>query len=187
VALIPGVDGGRPVTLRRQASYALSVAGLVVVALFAVLVTFTVPAASRFSDQIVEVTVVWLIGWLVWLVGVTPRIVVSDAGLVVVGWFVRSDVPWAALRSVTGGRALVLALADGQEIKPSVAGGSMVSTLAKNTTQRRMLAVIQARRPAVPDQASTEVRRKIDLQPIPFLAVLVVLIVVTVIVYQTGH
>jgi hypothetical protein len=170
-----------PVTLRRPTSYALSVVGVVIVALVALLIGFTEPAASDLSDQIPQVVVVWLVGWLIWLVGVTPRIVVSDEGLLVVNWFVRWDIPWAALRSVRGGRALAITLIDGQEIKPPVAGGSMVSTLAKNPTQRRMLAAIEARRPAMPDITSTEVKRRIDVQPIPFLAVLVLLIVVTVV------
>ncbi|HEX5402845.1 MAG TPA: hypothetical protein VFX16_11165 [Pseudonocardiaceae bacterium] len=174
-----------PVTLRRPSTYTMSLLGLIFVTFVAVFGAVIVPSASRLIDQILVVTVVWLVGWFVWLTGVKPRIVVGEAGLVVVGWFVRWDIAWSAVRSVTGGRALVITLDDGQEIAPTVAGGSMISTVTRNVTQRRMLAVIEARRPAAAEPADTPVRRRIDVQAIPFLAVFVVLIVVTVTVYRT--
>ena len=166
------------VTLRRPTAFVLAWAFIVVAAFAAVL--SLVAAASTLSDHLQVTVLLYLLAWFVWLVGVCPRVVVGDAGLVVVSWFVRWDVPWSAVRSVLGQRSVVIVLADGREITPSVGGTSVLSTLMRNVTQRRMLAVIEARRPAEPDDASVPVRRRIDLHPLPFLIVLAVLVGLTV-------
>jgi hypothetical protein len=175
---MPGPDGGsRPVTFRRPTAYVLAWAFIGIALVTAVL--SLVAAASSLSDHLQVTVLLYLLAWFVLLVGVRPKVVVGDEGLVVVSWFVRWDVPWSALRSVVGLRSVVITLTDGREISPSVGSASVLSTLMRNVTQRRMLAAIEARRPA--DQTvSTPVRRKVDLLPLPFLIVLVVLVALTV-------
>jgi hypothetical protein len=167
---------------RRPTVYVLSWAFIVVALGTAVLSLFT--AASTLSDHLQVTVLLFLLSWFVLLVGVCPRVVVGDDGLLVVNWFVRWDIPWSALRSVVGLRSVVITLTDGREISPSVGSASVLNTLMRNVTQRRMLAAIEARRPATPDPAATPVRRRIDLLPVPFLIALAVSVVVTVIVDQ---
>ncbi|HEX5402844.1 MAG TPA: PH domain-containing protein [Pseudonocardiaceae bacterium] len=179
----PGSDGAStPATFRRPTAYVLAWAFIVVAAGTAVLSMFT--AASTLSDHLQVTGLLFLLAWFVLLVGVCPRVVVGDDGLVVVSWFVRWDVPWSAVRSVTGSKSVQINLKDGREIIPSVGGASVLSTIMRNATQRRILAAIEARRPAEPDAVDTPVRRRIDLRPVPFLIVLAVSVVVTVVVAQ---
>jgi hypothetical protein len=179
----PGSDGAtRPATLRRPTAYVLAWAFVVIALLTTVLSLFTAP--STLSDHLQVSALLTVLAWFVWLVGVCPRIVVGDEGLVVVSWFVRWDVPWSAVRSVMGSGSVTIVLTDGREISPSVGGTSLLSTLMRNISQRRILAIIEARRPTGPETVSTPVRRRLDLRPIPFLVVLAVVIILTVGLYE---
>jgi hypothetical protein len=160
----------------------LAWAFIVIGLLGAVLSLFT--ARSTVSDHVQGTVLICVLAWFVLLVGVTPRIVVRDAGLVVVSWFVRWDIPWSAVRSVAGSNAVVITLTDGRAVSPSVGGASLLSRLTGNRTQRRMVAAIEVGRRAVgPPATTTAVRRKVDLLPVPFVVVLVSLIILTVVVH----
>lgn len=95
-----GVGAGRRrdrVTLRRPAFYVFS--WVAVVFLLVLMVSVMVGASGTLSNRL-QLAVVCCVGvWILWLLGIAQRIVVSDDGLLVVSWFVRWQLPWSAVRS----------------------------------------------------------------------------------------
>jgi hypothetical protein len=158
----------------------------VVPLLFVVLVVLVSGKTGALGGLITMVAIVSVLSWFIRLVGICSRIEVSDEGLVVVSWLTRWDIPWSAVESVAAPNDLVIALVGGREVAPSVGGGSLISALMNNSTQRRMVAAIAARRPAVAPVTGSAVRRRLDVHPWGFLVLLTVFVAIAVAVHQFG-
>jgi Bacterial PH domain len=179
-------EHGQTITLRKPTLYVFTWIGTVFVWFFLLIALFITASASLF-DHLQLIAVVCVVTWFVRLAAITPRIVVSDAGLVVVSWFRHWDIPWSAVDSVTAPGGLEIRLTDGRTIGPSVAGDSVLGTLTGNSAQRRMLDAITATRPAVPPRTDLPVQRRLDLEPVKFAVLLVAFIVVAVLIALVAH
>ncbi|HEY0637235.1 MAG TPA: PH domain-containing protein [Pseudonocardiaceae bacterium] len=78
------------------------------------------------------------VGWLVWQVGVHARIVVASAGVTVVNWVCRYEIPWSMVEHVPGGDGLRIVLADGREVRPAVGAHGVLGDVWGNRLQERM-------------------------------------------------
>ena len=172
--------------LRRPSAYVLTWTSLAIVLFLIFGVTAVPPPNSTLADNLQEVVLLSVIGWLLRLLGACSRIVLRPEGLTVVNWMVRWEVPWAAFDSVVDTGELVIRLTDGRTIEPLVGGGSLISALMRNSTPRRMVDAIEAYRPDVPATNTQPARWKVDLQPVRFLVVLGVLIALTILLYQVS-
>ncbi|WP_424186195.1 PH domain-containing protein [Actinokineospora sp. G85] len=111
----------------------------------------------------------WAIAWIIWLMVVHPRVVVTTRGLVVVNPIKQWDIPWSAILFMTSTNVVTIRLRDGTTVQPfaplDVAFPGRHSTDPEESEKNRRI------REAKATATDTDVHTWYDARPLPFLAV----------------
>lgn len=139
-------DGDRVVIRRTGESWFARVvfAGGVASGAVALLLTLDVyPLGTRIEAVVALVTLCWVL----WQVGVRPKLILSRDRLIVINWFHRHDIPWQSVDRVTVDEGVHIITVDGHEYKPASGAASLASSIMRNRVQERMRdAILVARR-----------------------------------------
>ncbi|MGI5507321.1 PH domain-containing protein [Lentzea sp. CA-135723] len=133
---------------------------------------------NGFGQQLEFVAIMAPLIWFMWMVGAHAVVEVHDSGVLVVNWFRRYWVPWAALESVEATREVALVTTSGERINVTVGAFSAASTLRGNRVQAEIREAIERHRPSPAPEGPSVVHKRIDLAPLHFAAVVAILLAV---------
>jgi hypothetical protein len=117
------------VVIRRMSAVVFSSTVVILMALFMIWAIAFPLEADTFWYVFQGLLAVWLILWLIWLVGANPKLVVTTASLEVTNWFMQYSIPWQTVSWIQRTDEIVIHLRDGGKIKPAVGGWSLVGLL----------------------------------------------------------
>lgn len=169
---------GDPVTvIRRRTDIIIGSVVCVLLAAFMGWALTNPYPGGDFADQIEVVAIAMVLVWPGVLATLHPRVEVRSRGLLVVNWFTKSRVPWAAVESVVLEDRLALLLRDGRRINIAAGAGSLASSVTGYRMQARMKRLIEDARRVDPSD-DVRVRTSLDLWPVPFVVTSVVLLAI---------
>ncbi|MFE3171729.1 hypothetical protein ACFXPA_02830 [Amycolatopsis sp. NPDC059090] len=164
--------------IRRRPTMVLGWVGTAGLATAAVWLIFSVPDDAGFWYMFQGLLALWLITWFVWLCGTNPKLVVAKNGAEITNYFFRYWIPWGAVSRVETTDQTVMCLLDGRRMKPAVGEWSLEGRRHGNPVQREIgERVARARESArKKPESGNDVRRRLHIHPIPWLAAFAVLI-----------
>lgn len=162
--------------IRRQGEVTILRIALFAVAGGAIWLTLFQPAAVEYSQLAQGLIVIWLCGWLIFLLTEIKTVITSD-GMEVTNLGVRYWVPFAAVSWVQSTDEIVLHLVRGQRLKLAVGAWSLASRVRGNPKQRELSdsinsAIRNAKAKPKPDQ---DIHRELHLRLVSALIALAVL------------
>ncbi|GAA2686488.1 MULTISPECIES: hypothetical protein [Actinosynnema] len=159
---------------KRKGEAAFGKIDMVVLSLGTVFLLVKPPDNAGCGTVVLWTTICTAFIWIAWLSTVRPVVELRERGAVVVNWFFRSEIPWNAVVSVevaseVGSGVALLLRVELAAVSPSGANAMMGFGL-----QNRVRLLIEQ----MPKEGSEGlvVRSKFDVDPIPFLFAMVVLI-----------
>ncbi|ATY13464.1 hypothetical protein CU254_25800 [Amycolatopsis sp. AA4] len=162
--------------IRRRPTMVLSWVSTAGLAAAAVWLIFAVPDDAGFWYLFQGLLALWLITWFVWLCGANPRLVVAEDGVDVTNYLFRYWIPWGAVSRVETSDRTVLVLTDGRRMRPAVGEWSLQGRRHGNPVQREIGEQVARAREAAGKNPGSEVRRRLHVHPVPWLAAFAVLI-----------
>lgn len=132
-------------------------------------------APGSFGDNLLLLSVAFPAAWLGWLATVHPKIVIEDSGLTVVNWFITYAIPWRAVSHISRSEALAIHLRSGESLRAAVGSLSIVGTAWRRRLKRQLQMTIEQHQQH-PQGDDNIVRKRLDVQLVPFTSLLIVLI-----------
>jgi hypothetical protein len=175
------VSTSEVVVIRRTFDFVFGWTATVLLTLLVLWAIFFSPPESDFWYVAQLIPVIWPVLWLSWLATVHPRLELSESGLGVTNWFYHYRIPWAAISWIQSGDQTVVHTVGGQRIKSAAGAWSLAGRARGNPVQSRIREQITEFQKNATG-TDTEISRRLDVHPIPFLGVLVVFLALTAIV-----
>lgn len=163
---------------KRKGEAAFGKTGMVVMSTGTVFLLVKPPDNASCGTVVLWTTICTAFIWIAWLSTVRPVVELRERGAVVVNWFFRSEIPWDAVVSVEVasevGSGVALLLRDGMRVELAAVSPSGANAMVGFGVQNRVRLLIEQMPKA--SSAGLVVRSKFDVDPIPFVLAMVVLI-----------
>ncbi len=149
-------------TLRRRVDYVLGWVAIVGGSTAAIAAMIWSPSTGTFVDPLEGTLLIDVLLWFIWVV-MHAHVVVADWGIRVVNWFVKCDIPWAAIDDVQAREDVRILLRNGRTMRPVIGSYSLVSAVAGGAVQKRIADALVAARALDAEKAPAAVRWRPDL------------------------